>query len=458
MSPRHRTVLLALLAAATASAQDVTVTSTTMAQAWKGATPGFDNANYLPATEFLGIDATRVGDDHISLHLFGWGMTDLKDQSVIGGKSQGDLTYGYAEYDFDQANAQVKAGRFSVNQGVGTEVVDGFSARTDLKHGFYVSAFFGAPVVFKNYSDNSQHDLGFQQDILFGARLGWRFAMMGEIGVDYLQDGSQAAKNIPQTPDYTRKQVGLDVKIAPWSFLDFSGRSVFDVNARPDALPGNENSSIAEHDYAATFRILPSLALTGNFVERNFNAYYAGTTLPSLFNINEKGMLRSTGASLTWTPLDGLQIIPDVKRIDRELYGTTTRAGAEARYSWTAQHILTGLAYHKVNAFDVVSVDAFTPSFSLTHSESRVWAMYENGAFSASLDGIRFHYSDVLANPSLHGKAIESQIVGSVGYQIRANLKVSADLSVADTPLYDKQTLGLLRLEYRFGFAGKGGK
>ena len=460
MKQRTQVALLAALVAATASAQDVNVYSTTIAQMWKQDTPGFDKNAYLPATEFLGIDATKLGTDALSLHLYGWGYADLQDPSTIGGKNAGNLTYGYLQYDFDQANAQVKAGRFTVNQGIGNEQVDGVSARTDLKNGFAVSAFAGTPVIFKNQSDNVQNTIAYQRDVIFGARLSWRYAKLGEIGVSYLQDGTTAAKDLnpPETPDYTRKQLGVDLNLTPWSFLAVSGRTVFDLASRAPALPGAENSSVAEHDYSATAKVVPALSLTGTFVQRNFNAYFAGTTMPSLFNMNEKGMLRANGLAMTWAPVDNLQIIPDVKRTDRELYGDTTRVGAEVRYNFSAQHLLVGFGYHQINAFDVVAVDALTPSFSISHNEARAWAIFEKGAFSASLDGIRFHYSDGALNPNLNGKSVESQIVGSLGYQAWTSLKVSGDLSVADTPLYQKQVMGLLRIEYRFGFSGKGGK
>lgn len=458
---RHTHVaLLAALVAATACAQDVNVYSTTIGQMWKQDTNGFDKSNFLPATEFLGIDATKVGSDKLSLHLYGWGYADLQDPSTIGGKNGGNLTYGYLQYDFDQANAQIKAGRIVVNQGIANEQVDGVFARTDLKNGFTVSAFAGVPVIYKNLSDNTQSQIAWQRDVIVGARLSWRYAKLGEIGVSYLQDGTNATvpQTTPATPNYMRQQVGVDLGLTPWDFLAVNGRTVFDVQSRPAAQPGSENSSIAEHDYSATAKVASSLSFTGTYVERNFNAYYAGTTLPSLFNMNEKGMLTATGLAMTWTPLDGLQISPDVKRTDRELYGDTTRAGADFRYSIASMHLLLGAGYHHTNAYRVVSVDANTPSFSLSHGEERAWAIYENGAFSASLDAIRFHYGDASANPSLNGKAVESQIIGSLGYQAMANLKVSGDLSVADTPLYQKQVMGLVRIEYRFGFAGKGGK
>lgn len=460
MSRRVHVALLTALAAMTAQAQDINVYSTTMAQTWKQDTPGFDKANYLPATEFLGIDVNRLGMDNLSMHFYGWGYTDLQDQSTVGGKNAGNLTYGYLQYDFDQANAQIKAGRFTVNQGVGNEQVDGVSVRTDLRGGFTFSAFGGTPVIFKNLDSQPQWQQDYQKNLIFGARLGWRAGHIGEIGVSYLQDGSNAAKDlpVPEQVDYSRRQLGVDMKFDPWSFLDISGRTVFDVAKSRQVAPGVDRSNIAEHDYAATGKLTDTLALTATYVERNFYAYYAGSTLPSLFDMNEKGMFSSRGASLAWTGVSNLEFTADVKENKRDLYGITTRYGGDFRYNFAGAHILAGAGFHKVNAFDVVAVDPLVPSYSLSHREARAWAMYENGAFSASVDGIRFSYVDAASNPNLYGKSIESQIVGSVGYQFLANLKVSADMSVEDTPLYRKQAMGLIRIDWKFGFSGKGGK
>ena len=459
---KHTTqvALLATLMAATASAQDVTVTSTTLAQDWKQDTPGFTKASLAPITEFLAIDASKLGSDKLSMHLYGWGMKDMQDQSALGGKSAGNLTYGYLQYSFDRANAEIKAGRFTVNQGVGNEQVDGVAARTDLKGGFYVSAFGGTPVIFKNLSNMPQSDLTLQRDIIFGARLAWRIPKSGELGLSYLEDGSTPGSNLPtQTVDYTRRQVGADLRFSCSSYFDFSGRTVFDVANHPAVLPGADaRPKIAEHDYQATVRFSDTLTATGNFVERNFYAYFAGSTLPSLFNMNEKGLFRATGGNVTWGVTTGLQVVADIRRTERELYGNTTRAGADLRYKFGSANLMVGAGYHKVNAFHVQMVDEQVAAFSLTHSEERAWAIYEKGNFSASLDGIVFHYTDAEINPSLNGKGTETQLVGSLGYKLGEALKVSGDLSMADTAFYSKQVMGLVRLEYRFGFASKGGK
>jgi hypothetical protein len=251
--------------------------------------------------------------------------------------------------------------------------------------------------------------------------------------------------------------VGLDVHLTPISHLDFAGRTVFDVNDHPQPPAGVDDSRIAEHNYKATAKVSDQVAITGTFVERNFFAYFAGTTLPSLFNQNEQGMFRSTGLSLAWAATTNLQVVGDLRNYFRGIQGSTTRLGADVRYNLPEQHLQAGGGYHQVNAFNVPSVDTAVPTYSLSHSEMRAWIMGTRGAASASLDTILLHYDDT-NNPSLNHHATQSAVVGSVGYQAMTQVKVSGDLSYEDTPLYQRQVAALLRVECRFGLAGKGGK
>jgi len=226
------------------------------------------------------------------------------------------------------ANAQLKAGRFTVNQGVGNEQVDGVSARTDLRGGFTVSAFAGAPVVYGNYGDRSRSDLASQRNFMFGGRLAWHAAKVGEIGVDYLQDGTapntQAAPT-PGTVNFTRKLVGVDMKLTPCAFIDLSGRTVLDLAPSMIApQPGVDVSRVAEDDYNLNLKLAKTLTLGGSYIERNLFAYFAGSTLPTLFNQNEQGAFKATGAKVTWVPVADLQIVGDLRRTDRDSAGITT--------------------------------------------------------------------------------------------------------------------------------------
>lgn len=457
---RHNSVaLLATLLSATAWGQEVSLYGTTMAQMWKSEV-GLDKATYTPATQYLGIDATKLGSDNLSLHLFGWGRTDLKEISAYeDGKTSGYLNYGYLQYRFNQANAEIKAGRFTVNQGTGFEQVDGVSARTDLRGGFTLSAFGGKPVLFKTVDPAAKADYDFQRDFIFGTRLGWRIPKVGEIGVSYLQDGTKAAKDltIPSSVDYTRKQMGVDVLIAPASMFQFRGRTIFDMaNHAALAVGTAKPSTIAEHDYTAIVKFGSKVTFTANVAERNFYAYFAGTNLPSLFRQDDKDKFKGFGGSLAVGATDTLQLIADFRHMNRESFGDANRVGGEVRYASTEKHYMAGLGLRSVSVSNTLQVDPTAPGRSLSHTEFRAWTMVEKKKFSFSLDGIVQQYKE--GNPYLNGLTSLYEVVASVGFKASENMKLSGDISRGSTPVAKNETRGLLRAEYRFGFGKKGGQ
>jgi len=452
--------VLATLMSASAWGQEVSVYGTTMAEMWKQQTPGFDKASYTPATQYLGIDATKLGSDRLSLHLFGWGQKDLGEASGPDGtKSGGYLSYGYLQYQFDKANAEIKAGRFTVNQSTGFEQVDGVSGRTDLRGGFTISAFGGKPVLYRTVDPTSQVDYNFQRDFIFGSRLGWRAPKVLELGVSYLQDGSKAAKDlsIPSATDYTRKQVGVDLTLTPISLLDVRGRTVFDVASRPVLAAGvAEPSKIAEHDYTATVKLGSQVSVSGNFAERNYFAYFAGTNLPSLFRQDEHDMFRGWGGKVTWTTAASFQVVADYRHMHRETFGDANRFGADMRWDFSEKTVLFGLGGHLVNAVDTKFVDPAQPYLSLSHQEGRAWLLVTRGKFTASLDGIMQRYNS--GDPYLVGVRKLYEGVGSLGYQASENVKVSGDVSYGTSLVAGHETRGMLKAEYRFGTKKKGGQ
>lgn len=462
MKQSTRMVLLAFLAAGSVWGQEVTATSTTIGQAWKQ-NNGATTQAFAPGTEYLGIDASGLGNPGLSAHFYGWGRKDFGEVSTLYGRSTGDATYGYLQYDFGQANAQARVGRFTVTQGVSNEQMDGASLRTDLIGGFYASGFVGSPVVYKNQGPNHQDDIAHQHDIIFGGRLAWRAGKYGELGVSAMEDGSQPAYDLytPEPIDYTRRQLGVDVRALPCANFDLSGRTVFDIGDHLQPAAGvAQPSRVAEHDYRGTLKLSERISLSGSFLERNLFAYYAGSTLPTLFNPNEQGMFKATGGSLTWKPVDRIQLTGDVRRTDREAFGLATRFGGDLRYILAEAHFQAGLGFHQVNAFSTpANLPAVpSPNYSLSHNEARAWVMASRGKVSGSLDALVLHYTDATINPYLDGKSSEYEVVGSAGYQAKENLKVSGDVTLQDTAQYGRQVLGLVRLEYRYGHSAQGGK
>jgi hypothetical protein len=82
--------------------------------------------------------------------------------------------------------------------------------------------------------------------------------------------------------------------------------------------------------------------------------------------------------------------------------------------------------------------------------------MVTRGKLTASLDAILQRYES--GNPYLAGVRNIFETVASLGYQASTNMKVSGDVSYGNTPVAKHETRGLLKAEYRFGFAKKGGQ
>jgi hypothetical protein len=377
------------------------------------------------------------------------------------GKSRGYVSAGYLQYRFDQANAEVKAGRFSVNQGGGVENVDGVFARTDLRGGFAISAFGGKPVLYRAVDPISQRDYKYQSDIIFGTRFSYRIPKMGELGLSYLQDGTKPAQDLtqPSVADFTRKQIGFDVALTPIAIVNFNGRTIFDIAKHPDVPAGTENPSrIAEHDYSASVKVVENVSIAGGFVERNFRAYYAGTNLPSLFDQNEKGKFSAYNGAVNWGVNPDLRVVADYRHTKREIYGDANRFGAEVRYNFTAWKIQSGAGLHRVNAADEVAPSLLGVStFGLSYTEFRGWAMWDGGFYFASADGIYQKFADK-NNPNLYRKGWAAEAVASAGIRPSHSLKVSADLVVSSNAYDKKDFAGLVRVEYRFSTVKGGSK
>ena len=118
--------------------------------------------------------------------------------------------------------------------------------------------------------------------------------------------------------------------------------------------------------------------------------------------------------------------------------------------------MMVGASGHVANAAKTLLVDSAAPFRSLSYGEARAWAMVTKGKFTASLDGILQKYR--ASNPYLNGLKNLYEVVGSLGYEVTKNVKVSGDLSHATTAVSKNETRGLLRAEYRFGMASKGGR
>jgi hypothetical protein len=435
-------LLFTTLLPAAAWAADLGAYGTTLFRFQQQSAPGSAKKSLAPATQYLGLDAGGLADGNLSFHLYGWGRADLADESPVDGKSAGDVSYGYLEYRFPKANAQIRAGRFFVVEGVANEQVDGISFRSDLPADFALSLFAGAPAAMDVDNDA-------RGDYLAGGRLSYRFLKKGEIGVSTLYGGQSPSRQVVagtlQTVQNHRQLAGADIWLAPLPILELNGRTAYNT----------VTSSVAEHDYTLSLKPASTVTVTGSFAERRMKGLYSGTNLTQLFAPLADDKVRSYGGSVTLAVAKPLELVADYRHTKRDAYGSSDRYGVEARATLD-QKVKCGIGYHRVQAADVTV--AVTPPFTygLSHHEIRGWVSGTMDKYTASLDAIGHIYDDK-NNPNLYGKSSAYELIASVGYRLHPNLALSGDVSYGANPLYTDEFKGLVRAEFNLSATGKGG-
>lgn len=410
-----------------AQAVDISGNSLTFFRFEEKDVPGFQDKTLAPATQFLRLDADKLGADELSLHIYGWGRVDLGHHSTDEGDTDGDLSYGYLEYRFPKANGKIKAGRFFVYEGVAAEQVDGLSARADLPAGFTLSMFGGAPVEL----DMNKKNKG---DYIAGGRMSWRYPGVLEIGASGLWEG-----NVRVGTDYSqredRQMVGGDIWLRPFSMLEINGHTFYNATTE----------GISENSYSLNFTPIKALTFNGFYNDIRTRDYFTFSSMQSLFNPYAGDKIRSYGGSITWTMGKLLEVIGDYRRFNRDGTGNSNRYGGEIRLALMDNKSRSGVAYHRVNAPS--SSEQTNPSFN----EVRAYTLYDSGKYLASLDGIADFYDE-----DIYNRKYAYEVVASLGYHITPALTVSGDISYGRNPESDDDLRGVVKLSYDFTFASKG--
>ncbi|MBJ6723790.1 hypothetical protein [Geomesophilobacter sediminis] len=428
---RLPSALALLLIPALVHAADFEGYGTSIFRLEQKAAPGFDKKTIIPFTQFAGADLDQIADGNLSLHLYGWERVDLGDRSTSEKNSDGDLSYGFLAYRFPKANAEVKGGRFFVNQGVASEQLDGVGARTDLAGGFGVSAFGGAPVKLDRGSNT-------KGDFIAGGRGSYRYGNLLEVGFSGLHETGGIFD--PTTGvKRDRELIGGDLWCGPSRFVEVNGHTYYDMS----------REGVAEHSYQLLLRPFKTIGVSGLYNQADLVHFYAGSNLRSLFNPDQGGMVRSYGGTVTWYAAAPLELNADYRHIHRsdnfetELNGGSDRFGAEARITALDKKLRSGVSYHRVSG---------ATGFNSYH-EGRGYVMYDSGRYIGSLDAIGQIYQTRIYNSK---NAFE--LIASTGMRIMPQLTLSGELSYGQNPRLADDLKGLVRLTFNYVAQGKGAK
>ncbi|NVN98347.1 MAG: hypothetical protein HXX17_03415 [Geobacteraceae bacterium] len=416
------------------SAAEISIDSNTIFRIEKRDMIGSGKDTIMPATEFIGFDANRLADTNLSFHFYGWGRMDLKDKSYNDDNADAGFTYGYLRYRFNSANADVRAGRFFVHEGIVNEQVDGVSARTDLPLGFGISAFGGAPVHGENlYRENSDG----KGDSVVGGRLNYRFKGILDLGVSTVYEG--------KTPDLLyhtngeHRLVGGDIWLTPISWFELIGHTSYNT----------KTSTVAEHSYLANIRPLKRLTLSAQYNESDDQslfyswAAFSGAALPS------GSKTRTAATTVSYEFSKNVEASTDFKHYKRDK-GEAERYGGNLKFKFMENSLRTGIGYHYLRAGEGFAIDS-NPTAS--YQEARTYAMYDSKTYFTAIDLIGQFFKNKVYNKS---NALEGRV--SIGYHITPTLAVSGDISCGKNPEFTSETKGLIRLTYNPVFDGKGDK
>lgn len=405
-----------------ASAAELGVDGMTIVRFEERSVPGFAKEKVIPATQFLRVDAERLGGRDLSFHLYGWGRADLEGRSSNAGTTEGDLTYAYLDYRLPSANGALKLGRFFVFEGVAAEQLDGVSARIDLQKGFTAALFGGAPVKLDS------NDKG---DYVVGGRVSYRAAGVLELGASALREGGAATGRTDDLKDY-RELAGVDLWLAPHRMVELTGRTSYNL----------ATEGVAEQSYLLLVKPSNVLSVSGEYNENSFKDYFASTNLRSLFNPDTGDRLRSYGGSVTYAVAKPVQLIANFRRINYAgaNRGNAYRYGAEAKATLADNKLRSGLSYNRNDAAN----DAVN-----SYHEIRAYALYDASGYFCSLDAITQLYDDPIDT-----KDTGYELAGSLGYRVLPNLSVSGDLSFGSNPRLTEELRGVLRATYNFAHEG----
>jgi hypothetical protein len=410
---------------------------------------GSQKDTILPATQFLGVDATKLADGRLSLHLYGWGRADLADKSFNSDRADGKLTYGYLQYRFAQANGQVRLGRQFVREGFLNEQVDGLSVRSDLPYGFGVSAFGGASVhtahIFGENSDG-------KGDGIAGGRVNYRYRGMLELGASGIYESK--APTLTQHLRGNHRQVGGDLWFSPHKSVEVLGHTSYNT----------ETSHVAEHSYLINIKPVQRLTVTGEFNQQEDRSYlyswamFSGVTTnpatptPTVVNptfLTPGNDSRNYGGQVAYQVGKAVELSGDYKHYRRSL-GDANRFGGDLKLSFLDNAARAGLSYHYL---DAGAGFAITPNQSASYHTLRGWAMHDTKTYFGAIDLLDYLFKD-----KVYGEKSAWEGILSVGYHFTPDLALSGDLSYGRNPFFTEEVRGLLRLTYNTTFSSQGGK
>jgi hypothetical protein len=378
------------------------------------------DADYAPLYEYLSLDLWEVGRPELSFHLYGWGRTDLGEESGSG-SGDGHLSSAHARYRANNGDWQVRVGRMFLTEGTTLEALDGVHFRQSLVNiGF--SLFGGNP------KEGSGSD-GSRGDTLAGARGFFIFPGKMEVGLNYLREDGDFDGD-------EREEAGTDLWLKPTDSLEITGHALYNLST----------SGMASDDLSVMLSLSPDMGVIIASEGYSYENLFQTVTNPAFLstNINPADEVRIMKGEINWSPVGQLRVHAALKNTDHKEAdpGNSTRTEI-------------GLDLDTKILLDRISIRVAGQTGDLPENEYREMRAYciaTTGSFRWSLDALALTYEEEIS-----GEDLTTQFVGSAGWKLTDNLDLSGDLRITRSPVYDEDLAVFFRARYDFG-TGSGAK
>jgi hypothetical protein len=372
------------------------------------------DADYSPLYEYLSLDLWEVGRPELSFHLYGWGRTDLGDESSSD-TGDGHISSAQVRYRANNGDWQIRVGRMLLTEGTTLEALDGLHYRQSLVNiGF--SLFGGNP----NEGDGSEDSRG---DTLAGARGFFISPGKMEIGLNYLREDGDFSGD-------EREETGTDLWLKPTDSLEITGHALYNLST----------SGIASEDLSLMFSLssnLDVLIASEGYIYHNL---FQTTTNPAFLssNINPADEVRIIKGEISWSPASRLGVHGALKNTNHKEADPGDNTRAEI-----------GVDLDTPAFLDQIGIRLASQAGDLPENEyreMRAYCMASTGTVRWSLDALALMYEEKIS-----GEDQTIQFVGSAGWKLTDKLDLSGDLRITRSPVYDEDLAVVLRARYDFG-------
>lgn len=400
------------------SLYQVEISSETIFRAFERDTDKQDDVLVVPAYQYLRFDLGALDEGGLSLHMYGWGRYDFNDSDYFEHNPDGELLYGYLEYNRPDYGLNFTLGRQHVMAGIINNSIDGLGIKSALTPYFKLALYGGSPVGLSSEDGRSG-------DSIWGSRVAGHKAAEYEIGLSYKKKKSDGEAD--------EEMAGFDLFAElPFNF-NFFGFSSYNLDTQ----------GWGEHSYDIRFDIMGF----------NFRPFYQRFRYEDFFNTKDNSanpfrfladsgeILSSLGTDLIWQWFDRLDLGAKLN-----LYDYDRRNYQAFYFEGNANLNLNGLS-RIGGQLGRMHGDTNPTRYILT----RAFFYWDEPAFLSRLgfitgDVMYVHYDEEIYSQDY--SLWLSLGAGMRFFDDAMQVKLSGDWG--DDPFFDTDIRGLLKIEYTY--------